>query len=210
MSEVITFRDYRPPARYDDLPWTAARIQQSATEGGSYTLTEEIELDPLDDDPEHPAARTLTSELGTADLWYRIVWVDESGDTSEPTVPVENVSGTMPEGITAFATVDELARIVLQTSVTPTATQTAQMERVLAAAAGEIVAECGRNDFAGWELALVAEVSIERAAEHWTQMKAPFGIIGIGAELGGAHTATDSWNRHANKLAPLKRVWGLA
>ena len=36
MAEVITFLDYRPPARFDATPWTQVRIQESATSDGTY------------------------------------------------------------------------------------------------------------------------------------------------------------------------------
>lgn len=112
----------------------------------------------------------------------------------------------------AYATAEELARILKIR--TPTTEQTAAMTRVLDAAAGEINAEIDRadtdDDLAGWQLALVEEVNLERAVEHWQQMETPFGIIGLGADLGAIATSRDSWMRHALKLQPLKTRWGLA
>lgn len=112
----------------------------------------------------------------------------------------------------AYSTPEELARILKIR--TPTTEQTAAINRVLDAAAGEIDAEIDRaatdDDLAGWQLALVEEVNLERAVEHWRQQESPFGLIGLGAEFGASHTATDSWNRHAMKLAPIKGQWGLA
>jgi hypothetical protein len=142
---VITLTGYQPPARYDELPWTIARIQQASTETGSYTLVEDV---------------------------------------------------------------TELAAI-LKVNAT---TNADALDRVLLAAAGEIDAEIGRTDLAGWEVALAAEVNLERAVEHWQQLKSPFGIIGLGGAelLGATHIARDSWDRHAHKLAPLKRSWGIA
>jgi hypothetical protein len=41
-------------------------------------------------------------------------------------------------------------------------------------------------------------------------MEAPFGILSVD-DLGVAtRTARDTWERHAHKLAPLKRQWGFA
>jgi hypothetical protein len=57
--------------------------------------------------------------------------------------------------------------------------------------------------------ALVTEVNLERAVEHWQQQESPFGVIGLGESVPTV-TAKDTWDRHANKLAPLKRTWGLA
>ena len=114
--------------------------------------------------------------------------------------------------VTAYATTAELARILKIR--TPSQDQTDAMERVLDVAAGEIDSEIDRADtdpdLADWQLALAAEVNIERAVEHWRQQESPFGILGLGAETGATHTAGDSWKRHALKLGPLKTQWGLA
>jgi hypothetical protein len=200
---VITLTGYQPPARYDELPWTIARIQQASTETGSYTLVEDVTLDPVDTDPSQPQTRSFTTELGTAGDWFRVVWVDGDGDLSDPTDPVQQASG-----VAAYADATELAAI-LKVNAT---TNADALDRVLLAAAGEIDAEIGRTDLAGWEVALAAEVNLERAVEHWQQLKSPFGIIGLGGAelLGATHIARDSWDRHAHKLAPLKRSWGIA
>ncbi len=113
--------------------------------------------------------------------------------------------------ITAYATVSELARILKIRS--PTDEQTDAMERVLLSAAGEINSEIDLADdagLAGWQVALAAEVNLERAVEHWRQQESPFGLLALGPELGAERTARDSWERHALKLAPLKGQWGLA
>ena len=207
MSVVVSFTGWTPPARYDDLPWTEVRIEESATEDGSYTQIDVVTLDPVDTDPEDPQARTFTSEEGTtAYQWYRLVWADADGDTSIPTEAIQNTDASTP-----YATVTELARILKIR--TPSAEQTVAMNRVLVAAAGEINAEIDLGDddgLAGWQLALAQEVNLERAVEHWRQQEAPFGLIGLGPELPAERTARDSWDRHAHKLAPLKGQWGLA
>jgi len=110
-----------------------------------------------------------------------------------------------------YADITELQMLLRLES--PTAMQTAAMNRVLAAAAEEI----------DWELGytvdtpapdppppLVVEVNLERAVEHWKQSYSPFGIIGLGAESVSIVAARDSWYRHARKLAPLKQAWGVA
>jgi hypothetical protein len=111
-----------------------------------------------------------------------------------------------------YTTVEELQRILKIRD--PSSEQQAAMARVLSTAAGEIDAEIDRSDddpaLAGWQLDLAAEVNLERGVEHWRQQESPFGLIGLGAELGPTHTARDSWERHAFKLAPLKTHWGLA
>jgi hypothetical protein len=165
----------------------------------------------VDADPADPQPRDFTTSLGTGSgLWYRVIFLDAASNSSEPTLPSQNIVTTAIIDAEAYATVSELARILKITNAT--AAQTAAMERVLAAAAGEINSEIERtnSDLSGWQLSLAAEVNLERAVEHWEQGGAPFGIVGLGIATGGTHTATDSWNRHANKLAPLKTSWGLA
>jgi hypothetical protein len=212
MAQVITFERVTPIARYDDTPWISACVEESATSSvdSAYTLIDTITLDPVDADPSDPVARNLTTELAsdTADLWYRIYFVDATDDVSAPTPPIQNVA---LDGDT-YATVNELARILKIRA--PSGEQSDAMQRVLLTAAGEINSEIDRSEdddaLAGWQLALCAEVNLERAVEHWQQMESPFGIIGLGAEFGATHTARDSWQRHAMKLAPLKTQWGLA
>ena len=111
----------------------------------------------------------------------------------------------------SYAAVAELQTLLRLDS--PTATQTAAMERCLEAAATEI----------DWELGytaarpapdppppLVVEVNLERAVEHWRQTMSPFGVIGIGAESEPIVTARNSWYRHHLKLAPLRAHEGVA
>lgn len=210
MAQVITFEDFLPAPRYDSLPWTEAEIYEGVAVDGPWVLIDTIALDPLDADPETPAYRDFTTELAddAMDLWYQIVFKDASGDQSQPTTPIQN-TGT--GDISTYATVIELFRILKIR--TPSAEQETAAERVLLAAAGEINSEIDLADDAltGWQLALAAEVNLERAVEHWRQQEAPFGLLSIEGSLGPAErTARDSWERHANKLAPLKAQWGLA
>jgi hypothetical protein len=210
MSLVITLENYVPTPRYDDTPWTQARIQEAATADAAnpdWTTIETITLDPVDADPENPASRDFTTENGTAaDMWYRIVFVDADGDELLPTVPVQN---TTP--IAAYATVTELARILKIRTVTDE--QRDAMERVLLAAAGEINAEIdltSAEGLASWQLALAQEVNLERAVEHWRQQETPFGLMVLGVDVPAERTGRNTWDRHAEKLAPLKSQYGIA
>lgn len=207
MPYVITFEDFQPVPRYDEIPWTEARIEEAATADGTYAAIDTITLDPVDADPSSPAVRDFTTENATAaNLWYRIIFVDATGDEASPTAPIQNTDTP-----SIYATVNELARILKIR--TPSAEQTVAMTRVLVTAAGEIDAEIDREDddpISGWQLSLAAEVNLERAVEHWRQQESPFGIIGLGGDLGATATARDSWTRHALKLAPLKAQWGIA
>lgn len=107
----------------------------------------------------------------------------------------------------AYATVDELAAEMTISS--PTAAQTASMQRALDAAAEEI----------DWWLeytvppdpvpTLVRQVNLDRAHEHFDQPRTPFGMFAVGAEE-VVSTASNGWRRHALKLMPLKRHRGVA
>lgn len=208
MTQVISFEDFRPAARYDGLPWTEVLVQEAAISTGTWATIDTLTITPVDADPENPALRSFTTEVASdADgLWYRLVFTDATGDTFAPTHALLNT----PDSIT-FTTVSELQRILKLRS--PTDEQVTAMQRVLDSAAGEIRFEVDLvegNVLSGWQLALAAEVNLERAVEHWQQMESPFGIIGLGAEFGATHTARDSWERHALKLVPLKEQWGIA
>ena len=201
---VVSLTGYVPPSRYDDLPWVEARLEESATSGGIYVETETFTLDPVDDDPAHPIARSFTTQLGTDNLFYRIVWVDDDGDESSPTDPGQNTTGLVTPTLTAPVLAAELATI-LQVNAGSNA---AALQRVLDAAYGEIVSETGRSEFAGWELELVEQVNLARAEELWRQMKVPWGVVE--SEFGPTRIASDTFKRHAQALAPLKRWEGIA
>ena len=208
MPYVVTLQDFRPSPRYDSLPWTQARIEEGATADGPFTTLETIAISPVDADPANPAYRNFTTQLGTApDLWYRIVFLDASGDLGLPTYAVQNSTSSRP----IYATTTELAtRLRVSETV-----EHAALRNVLEAAADEIDSEIGTADINGLSLpygnppALVHQVNIDRAVEHWTQMKNSFGLLEVG-DIGAVYTARDTWDRHAHKLAPLKSYEGMA
>lgn len=111
-----------------------------------------------------------------------------------------------------YVTTTELFRVLKIRDAT--AAQIAAGVRVLTAATGEVDSEidfaAGADPLFGWQLALAAEVTLERAVEHWQQGGTPFGLLGLGAETGVAFASADSWKRHALKLAPLKQQWGFS
>jgi hypothetical protein len=210
MAQVITFENYLPAARYDATPWTEADIEEGETAAGPWVLLETIALSPVDADPADPAYRDFTTELASDDpeLWYRIVFRDATGDESQATAAIQNVASS---DFTAYTSVIELARI-LKIS-TPSDEQTTAMERVLLAAAGEINAEIDLAEdvsLSGWQLALAAQVNLQRAEELWHLQEVPMGLAGLGSEFGATHLARNSWDKHAYTLAPLKNQWGLA
>lgn len=197
---VFTLSGITPPERFDDVAWVSARMEQSTSETGSYTLLEAFDLDPVDADPSQPLSRSFTTELATASDWYRLVFVDADGIHSDPTAPVQNLSG-----VAAFASADELAAI-LKVNATTFADQ---LDRVLLAAAGEITSEIGTTDLAGWQSALAKQVNLERATEHWRATELKFGVIPVGTDF-AIRQLRDTWEPHAIKLMPLKKQWGLA
>jgi hypothetical protein len=83
------------------------------------------------------------------------------------------------------------------------------MERVLLMLAGEINSEIGRtnSELSGWQLSLAEEVNLERAVEHWRQEESPFGLVGLGAEL-GRRSRRRIRGSGTRKLAPLKEASG--
>lgn len=92
MGQVISFEDLIPTARYDDVPWTEARVYEASTYSGTWTLIDTIGLDPVDDDPTSPEPRSFTSSAASeaAGMWYRVVFADANGAQSLPTDPVQN------------------------------------------------------------------------------------------------------------------------
>jgi hypothetical protein len=121
----------------------------------------------------------------------------------------EPVSAVEPIPVTSYATAAELARILLIPNPTPA--QTEAMDRVLQAAATEITEYLGLDaPLVEPYPALVVEVNLERAVEHWKQEQSPFGIVVLGGELPPGHAGVNAWRRHARTLLPLKKSWGIA
>lgn len=207
--EVISFVNFRPPPRYDNLPFTNLVIEESVDGLVPWTQIDTFPLTPVDADPTHPQLRSFTTEKGTAlNYWYRITFRDATGDESPPTIPIQNTGPTaVTPVVTAYAPVDELFRVLKIRA--PSVAQTTAGQRVLDTAALEIDSELGLTAPYADPPALVVEVNLERAVEHWSQQESPFGIIGLG-EATQIYTARDSWDRHALKLAPLKMSWGCA
>jgi hypothetical protein len=172
-----------------------------------WTQIDELPLIPVDLDPSQPQLRSFTTEKGTAlGYWYRITFQDATGDESPPTIPIQN-TGASTVGQDLYGTTAELGRILKITRPTPA--QLTAMDRVLAAASGEVNAEIDRVDaLAGWQIQLATEVTLERAVEHWQQQEVPYGIWENA--VGPVVVGRDTFDRHALKLAPLKQQWGMA
>lgn len=157
---------------------------------------------------------TFPDEAGS----YTLVYDDDGGTLALGHTASEEltVSSSFPDDIVsgdAYVTTDELFRVLKIRQ--PTDEQEIAAQRVLVAAAGEIQHEIDleddADDLSGWQLALAQEVNLERGVEHWRQQEAPFGLVGFGSEAGSpGFVARDTWERHAQKLAPLKAQWGIA
>lgn len=107
MAYVVTLRGFRPSPRYDGLPWTQARIEESTTEAGTFTGLETFTLDPVDADPEQPQSRNLTTDQATLPVgWYRVVFIDAAGS--------EETSGAVLHGPGAGLTTLTAMRQFLQ------------------------------------------------------------------------------------------------
>jgi hypothetical protein len=111
----------------------------------------------------------------------------------------------------AYAPADELARILTLTA--PTAAQETALQRCLDSAAEEIDIYLGPDvvgAFADKPPALVVEVNLARAVEHWKQEQSPFGIVALGGDSPPSYAARNTWRRHAQTLLPLKASYGIA
>jgi len=73
---VVSLASFVPGTRYDGKVWTQAKIEQSATLGGAYTVidTQSIATYP---EPENPPTLNLTTTKATLEQgWYRITFED--------------------------------------------------------------------------------------------------------------------------------------
>ena len=142
------------------------------------------------------------------DYWYRIVFVDATGDTSVPTTPVQNVAGGYVPVVSRYVDTAELARVLNLTA--PTAAQTVAMERAIEAASrgDRRLPRPPPAPTCSPYPALVTQVCLERAVEHWKQEQSPFGLVNMGGDSLPAFTSRNSWRRHAQTLLPLKASVG--
>lgn len=95
MTQVISFTDYVPAARFDAVPWAHVKVEEGTTSAGPWVTLSTINLSPLDADPSNPQERDITVTNGTApDLWYRLTFSDASGNTGQPSAPVQNADAS--------------------------------------------------------------------------------------------------------------------
>ena len=147
---------------------------------------------------------------------YTLIYDDDGGTaaighTASEDLTISSSVGEVFDGDT-YASVDELFRILHIRN--PTAEQTLAGERALATATYEIDRELDRPEddpIAGAQVSLAQSVCLKRAVEHWRQEEASFGLVTIEGLTGGVERiARNTWERHANDLAPAKLQWGIA
>jgi hypothetical protein len=82
MTFVRSFQGFKPPERYDDEPFTTIRLEEAAGREGPWAEIDVFSLEPVDDDPASPTARSFTTVEAVEDPgWYRIVWEDADANT---------------------------------------------------------------------------------------------------------------------------------
>ena len=93
MAFTRSFENFKPPRRFDSVPFETVEVRESATENGTYATIETIALSPVDTDPATPASRNFTTDEAVEAVgWYVIRWVDGGGAFSD-SVPVKTRLG---------------------------------------------------------------------------------------------------------------------
>lgn len=178
MAYARTFENYRPPRRYDDLPFVAADVMESATRDGSYALVEAITLDPVDADPSDPASRDFTTNDATlADGWYIVRWRDGDGATFD----ADPVYFPPTTGVAFATSADVSARLGRDL----TDAEVVQVGSVLVSVASQIAAACDRDDDWAADLdpipAVFVALSVEKAVQAVVN---PLGLAAWSKSLG--------------------------
>jgi hypothetical protein len=160
---------------------------------------------------------TFPDTRGSYTLFYDVdAGVGAPGNTATEELEITSTIGEPFSGDT-YATADELARILKIR--TPSADQTAALERALAIATYEIDREIDRDDddpVAGAETSLCVQVCLDRAADLWRHTESIPGLTGLLGDQGDVVTSQRfpwvrySWERYAQRLAPLKGNFGIA
>ena len=146
---------------------------------------------------------------------YQFIFNDDGTTYAPDHISTRSVTVTSsaPDGDfdgTTFAAVEELYPILKIR--TPTEAQEAKANRVMMAAAGEILKELDLPDgeeLDGYGVAMAAEVNLSRAAELWKEEEVQFGLM-LSEVSGAAYISQDTWAKHAKKLEKWKGGWGFA
>lgn len=90
-NRVVSFIDFQPIPRFDGIPWTHVKIEEGPASVGPWTQIADITFVPVDPDPANPLVRNFTTEMATLDAgWYKITFIDATGDSQQPVVPIYN------------------------------------------------------------------------------------------------------------------------
>lgn len=121
MSYVVSLEGFVPPPRYDAVAWASGRIEES-TNGpdGPWTTLDTQALSPVDADPASPQSRNFTTTSADPVGWYRIVWLDGSGNESASGPTYSDQSSYQASGVN-FATL--VSRLMGMSAVSPTEAQ---------------------------------------------------------------------------------------
>lgn len=208
MSEVVSFDNYLPPARYDTVPWTQAQINESDAPDGTWTVIDTITFAVPDPDPADPQERSFTTPNGTAaDLWYTVTFLDDNNGTSTPTTPVQNTTGTS----TPYATTGDLFRVLKVR--TPSDDQIVAAQGDLDTATLEINVELDlstdHDPLTTAQLELCKGVCIDRAADLWRHRESVPGVLG-GLDDVVPTPGRYSFARYVARLSVIKDQWGIA
>lgn len=157
---------------------------------------------------------TLTAPADAGD--YTIFWdngsISPSTTTGEQLVVSSTSTPFTPPTGDTYVTAEELFRVLKVRSATDAQTDAAN--RVLLTATREIDSEIDRADddpaFTDAELALIQTVCLDRAADLWRHTESIPGVLGGLDDVVQATPGRYSWERYAQRLAPLKSQWGLA
>jgi hypothetical protein len=108
---VVTFVDYLPPPRYDNVAWTKAMIEEAPTIDGPWTQIDLVTFVAPDADPAHPDPRSFTTHSAQLiDGWYRVTFIDASGNDSAPTFPLRFTEDTSLPYLPALSDVGSIMR----------------------------------------------------------------------------------------------------
>jgi len=133
---IVSFTDYTPVPRFDDVPWSTVMIEEGPTEEGPWALIDTQNLVPLDADPSDPMPRSFTTNQATIEHgWYRISFGDAYNNVMEmqPTfngIPIE-WTPTLPDvaGVILVRSRDNNG--VIQNTFTENTIPTAEEARML-------------------------------------------------------------------------------
>lgn len=93
---VVSFTELTPPARYNDLPWIAVRVEESSRRDGGWELVETVAL-AAEATPATPADVSLTVIGMLEQGFYRTVWIDaDDNETATDPVPWPKVADITP------------------------------------------------------------------------------------------------------------------